>query len=43
MNVSQFCPNGPYGAADRSHVVLPDGRLLFFVGLTKYRSGRKTM
>jgi hypothetical protein len=32
VDISRFCPNGPYGAADRGHIVLPDGRLLFFVG-----------
>lgn len=32
VDISRFCPNGPYGAADRSHIVMPDGRLLFFVG-----------
>lgn len=31
VDISAFCPNGPFGAGDRGHVVLPDGRLLLFV------------
>ena len=31
VDISRFCPNGPYGAGDRGHVVLPDGTLLLFV------------
>ena len=31
VDVSAFCPRGPYGAGDRGHVVLPDGTLLLFV------------
>jgi len=32
VDISDFCPNGPFGAGDRGHVVLPDGTLLLFVG-----------
>lgn len=32
VDISAFCPNGPFGAGDRGHVVLPDGTLLLFVG-----------
>lgn len=32
VDISRFCSAGPFGAADRGHVVLPDGRFLFFVG-----------
>jgi len=31
IDISRFCPNGPFGAGDRGHVVLPDGTLLLFV------------
>lgn len=31
VDISAFC-QGPYGAADRGHIVMPDGRLFFFVG-----------
>lgn len=31
VDISRFCPNGPFGAGDRGHVVLPDGTLLLFV------------
>lgn len=31
VDISDFCPQGPYGAGDRGHVVLPDGTLLLFV------------
>jgi len=33
VDVSAFCPSGPYATGDRSHVVLPDGRFLYFVGV----------
>ncbi|MBM4029130.1 MAG: exo-alpha-sialidase [Planctomycetes bacterium] len=32
VDISRFCPAGPFGCADRGHIVLPDGRFLFFVG-----------
>lgn len=32
VDISRFCPAGPFGAADRGHIVMPDGRFLFFVG-----------
>jgi hypothetical protein len=32
VDISAFCPAGPFGAGDRGHVVLPDGTLLLFVG-----------
>ncbi|HEX7011007.1 MAG TPA: sialidase family protein [Phycisphaeraceae bacterium] len=31
VDIASFCPQGPYGAGDRGHVVLPDGTLLLFV------------
>lgn len=31
VDISAFCPRGPYGAGGRGHVVLPDGTLLLFV------------
>lgn len=31
VDISAFCPEGPYGAGDRGHVVMPDGTLLLFV------------
>ena len=33
VDTSVFSPNGPYVACDRSHVYLPDGTLLLFVGV----------
>ena len=33
VDTSAFSPNGPYVACDRSHVYLPDGDLLLFVGV----------
>jgi hypothetical protein len=33
VDVSEICPEGPYGAGDRGHIVLPDGTLLLFVGI----------
>ncbi len=32
VDISAFCPNGPYGNGDRRHVIMPDGRLLYFLG-----------
>ena len=32
VDISPFCPAGPFGAGGRGHVVLPDGRLRLFVG-----------
>ena len=32
VDVSDICPNGPFVTGDRSHVVLADGTLFFFVG-----------
>lgn len=31
VDISEFC-SGPYGVGDRGHIVMPDGRLFFFVG-----------
>lgn len=31
VDITAFCPHGPYGAGGRGHVVLPDGTLLLFV------------
>ena len=31
VDISRFCPAGPYGAGDRSHIVTPDGRLFLFL------------
>lgn len=33
VDISPICAAGPFGAAGRGHVVLPDGRLLLFVSV----------
>ncbi|MBI4244186.1 MAG: exo-alpha-sialidase [Planctomycetes bacterium] len=32
VDISKFCPAGPFGCGARGHVVLPDGTFMFFVG-----------
>lgn len=31
VDITDFCPNGPFGCGDRGHIVMPDGTLFLFV------------